>query len=451
MMYRKAYEKLIEWKNNKEKKALCIIGARQIGKTTVIREFAKQNYKCFVELNFVLDSLAMDIFNESFDVDVILTNLSAYANKKLVLHDTLILFDEIQECPNARTAIKFLVEDGRFDYVESGSLLGVQHRAVKSYPVGFEEIYYMYPMDFEEYLLANNVQRETIEYLHDCYIKKIPVNKFIHETMIKLFKSYIVVGGMPEAVQKYIDTHDIGQVIKIQKSILEGYRLDISKYADNNSKIKIKSVFEAISSQLNDKNRRFMLSHIDVNGRYNRYSESFNWLIDAGVALPCYNVSEPTVPMRISEKRNLFKLFMSDTGLLCADSMGNVQFEILTGSLSINQGSILENIFAEELKAGGFELNYFDTKKYGEVDFVLQNGSKIDLIEIKSGSDYQKHRSLDKVLNVNDWEFGNVYVFCNDNLSLSDKVTYLPWYMIMFYKIGTVPIGTIYEVDISRL
>lgn len=316
MLKRKAYQKLLEWKNGEKRKALCIIGARQIGKTTIVRNFAKEQYENFVEINFLIDENAKTIFSDSLNADTIITNLTAYVRTPMEPGKTLILLDEIQECPNARTAIKFLVEDGRFDYIETGSLLGVRYKEVRSYPVGFEEIYHMYPMDFEEYLWANGVQHSTIDTLKTCFENVMPISESVHITLNKLFLSYIVVGGMPSIVQTYVDTHDIGKVIANQNEIIELYRLDISKYAVGADKIKIKAIFDSIPSQLNNKNRRFILSSIDEHGRQNRYANSFEWLEEASVALPCYNVTEPQPPMQMNEKHSLFKLFMADTGLL---------------------------------------------------------------------------------------------------------------------------------------
>lgn len=451
MLKRKAYDKLLEWKSQNKKKALCIIGARQIGKTTLIREFGRQHYENFVEINFVTDEGAADIFAGSLDAETIITNLTAYVRRPMEPGKTLVLFDEVQRCPDVRTAIKFLVEDGRFDYIESGSLLGVKHKEVKSYPVGFEEIYRMYPMDFEEYLWANGVQTSTIDYLQKCFNGKAPVSQSIHNTMNKLFYSYIVVGGMPQVVQTYVDTHDIGKVIAGQQDILEQYRLDIAQYAEGNDKIKIKAIFDSIPAQLNDKNRRFYVNSIDKNARLTRYDNSFKWLDDAGVALPCYNVNEPQPPLQLNEKHSLFKLFMNDTGLLCAACMDNIQLDILNGRLEINMGSILENVIAQQLKSAAFSLYYYDSAKYGEVDFLAQNGMHINLVEVKSGNDYKKHKALDNVLTVGEWSFTNAYVLCQDNLAVEGGVTYLPWYLVMFLRPEQIPKGLTYEVDLSGL
>lgn len=451
MLRRKAYHDLVTWKNTANRKALCVIGARQIGKTTLIREFGQREYKCFAEINFVTDEKACEIFEGKLTAEEIITNLTAYLQKPLEVGKTLILFDEVQECPQVRSAIKFLVEDGRYDYIESGSLLGVRYKEVRSYAVGFEQILPMYPLDFEEYLWANGVQEETIDYLRECYEKEKEVSATVHDTLCKLFYSYLVVGGMPETVQIYVDTHDIVQVVANQHSILDLYRLDITKYASNIDKPKIKAIFDSIAAQLNDKNRRFKVNCIHPNARMLRYEDSFNWLSDAGVTLPCYNVSEPQVPLQLNEKRNLFKLYLNDVGLLCASCMENIQFDLLMGRVDINMGSILENAFAQNLKSNGFELHYFDSKKIGELDFVLQNGLSTELIEIKSGNDYEKHPAMDHALAVENWTFKDSLVFSKSNVERKGKILYLPWYMIIFFKQEKQPQQLIYEVDLSGL
>lgn len=451
MLYRKAYDKLKSWKAQPNKKALCIQGARQIGKTTVVRAFGKAEYDCFVEFNFILDTNARAAFDGKLDADTIIENLSALARKPLVPGKTLILLDEVQECPNARTAIKFLVEDGRFDYVETGSLLGVKNKKVPSYPVGFEELYAMYPMDFEEFLVANGVQEPTLALLRDCYGSEKPVPAVIHDTVTRLFYSYIIVGGMPDVVQTYVNTHDIGQVLAVQQELLALYRQDITQYAEPNDRPKIRAIFDSIPAQLNDKNRRFLVNSLRPTARLERYADSFNWLVDAGVALPCYNVTEPKAPLKLNEKRNLFKLFAADTGLLCALSMDNIQFSILQGDVSVNMGSILENVMAQMFTANGFSLHYFDTHKYGELDFVLQNGTGIDLVEIKSGNDHKRHAALDKIRQVADRQTRRAFVFCKGNVQQESGVLYLPWYMAMFYAQPTPPDGMICQVDLSGL
>lgn len=451
MLKRKAYDKLLSWKKQGAKKALCITGARQIGKTTLIREFAKNNYGAFIEINFVTDKDARKIFDGNLDYDTIIASITAYTGKSLIAGDTLIFLDEIQECPNARTAIKFLVEKGNFDYIESGSLLGVGYKNVKSYPVGFEEIYQMYPMDFEEYLWANGVQESTINYLKNCFDNTVEVPDAMHDTMNKLFYSYIVVGGMPKAVQIYVDTHDVASVVNYQKDIITQYRLDISQYATNSDKIKIQTIFDNIPAQLGEKNRRFYINRVDKNARLARYENSFKWLSNAGVALDCYNVSQPQPSLSLNEKHSLFKLFMNDVGLLCAACMDNIQFPLLSGDLSINLGSILENAVAQQLRANGFDLYYYDSTKHGEVDFVIQNGMEVGLIEVKSGNDYKKHAALDNILSVDEWKLQNAYVLCKGNVEKENGITYLPWYFVMFIKRSALPESLKYEIDLSNL
>ena len=256
---------------------------------------------------------------------------------------------------------------------------------------------------------------------------------------------------MPEAVQIFVSTHDIGKVISYQHEILEQYRLDISKYSNNSDKPKIQAVFDSIPSQLNDSNRRFYVNSVDKNARLERYRNSFMWLSNAGVALPCYNVDSPQAPLEINKKHSLFKLFQSDVGLLCAACMENIQFDILRGNLDINLGSVLENVMAQQLKANGFLLYYFDSTKHGEIDFVIQNGMNVDLIEIKSGKDYKTHRALDKIRNVSEWKFGKSIVFCKGNIEEENGITYLPFYTVLFYTPPTFPENFKYEIDISGL
>jgi predicted AAA+ superfamily ATPase len=294
------------------------------------------------------------------------------------------------------------------------------------------------------------VQQSTLDYLHECYEKQTPITDSIHQTMSNLFKYYIVVGGMPDVVRKFIDTHDIGQVSAVQRDIIAQYRQDISKYAATGKNM-INNIFDNIPSQLDDKNRRFMLSSIQKSARLRDYEDSFVWLSDAGVALPCYNLTEPKIPLKINEKSRLFKLYMSDVGLLCAMSLENVQFEILKGNLSINMGGILENTFAELLKANGFSLRYLNKKNIGELDFVVQQNDEVMPIEIKSGKDYQTHDALNNALKVKDWNLKKGLVFCMDNIRKTEKITYLPWYLVMFLKQNNSDESMIVNVDLSGL
>lgn len=451
MLYRKAIEKLHQWRNETNKKALCIVGARQVGKTTLVREFANRHYEGFLELNFINEPSAARIFAGDLTAKRLIANLTAYSKAPLPAGKSLILLDEVQECPQARTAVKFLVEDGRFDYIETGSLLGTRYQQIRSYPVGFETLFEMYPLSLEEFFLANGVQPETIDFLQECFNCGEAVPEAMHHTLSELFYAYLVVGGMPRAVQAYVDTQDISAVVAQQKDILDLYRLDITKYAAGSDKPRITNIFDAVAAQLSQKNRRFMLSALDKNARMNRYEESFKWLEDAGVVLPCYNIAAPQLPLELSTKHNLFKLYMGDTGLLCAHALGRAQFQLLQGDLSINMGSILENMMAQQLKANGFALRYFDSKRLGELDFVIPGNTAARPIEVKSGSDYTRHSALSKVLDVKEWHCEDPVVFCRSAGGKKDGIRYLPWYMVMFLKAPEIPPGSIHKIDLSGL
>ena len=300
-----------------------------------------------------------------------------------------------------------------------------------SYPVGYEQIVHMYPMDFEEFCIAFGVQKSTFDYLRDCYENLNEIATSVHKTMLDLFKYYTIVGGMPDAVQSFINSNDLGLVTKIQKDILFQYRQDISKYSGDTG-AKIKDIFDRIPAQLSDKNRRFQLASINKNARLREYEDSFVWLRDAGVALSCYNLTEPKVPLKINEQSRLFKLFLNDCGLLCAMSMENVQFDILKGNLSINMGSVLENVFAQQLESNGFKLRYLDKRNIGELDFVIQRENQVIPIEIKSGKNYKAHVALDHALEK--WNLERGVIFCSENIEKDKKLSYLPWYMIMFLQ-----------------
>jgi len=450
LLERKIDHDLAVWKSEGAKKALLIDGARQTGKTFTVREFAARNYPCFLEINFVTMPSASAVFEGDLNADTIITALTAFSRQQLVPHKTLVFLDEIQECPRARTAVKFLVEDGRFDYIESGSLLGIRYKPVPSYPVGYETQLRMFPLDFEEFLTANNVQSETVSYLRTCFEKSEPVTEAVHKTIMQLFRYYVITGGMPDAVQRFVDTHDIAQVVRIQNDILALYRQDIAKYAVQDRQ-RIRDIFDRLPSELNTKNRRFMLADIDPSARMNRYESSFMWLSDAGVVLPCYNVTEPKTPLKINELRNLIKVFMNDTGLLCAASVENVQYEILKDNLDVNMGSILENTIAEQLAANGFELRYFDRKNFGEVDFLLQQGRAVLPVEVKSGTSYKKHAGLDHIMQSEEWKIRKAYVLCSGNVEKADNVTYEPWYMALFIKQLKLPEEMKVAVDLHLL
>lgn len=431
MLKRKIIKKLEAWKGTIANKALLIKGARQVGKTTVVRQFAKANYKNFVEINFEQMPVAKQAFEGNLDARTILLNLSAMGFGPLEPGKTLIFFDEIQSCPKARTAIKFLVEDGQYDYIESGSLLGINYKDVSSYPVGFEHELDMYPLDFEEFLWACNISDEVVSMLKDCYASIRPVPDFLHQQITERYRQYLVVGGMPEVVATYISNEDFGKTITNQKDILAGYRNDISKYAGND-KMLVKSVFDAIPGQLSKQDKRFILASIEKNASRRKYGAPTQWLVDAGMAYYSFNIGSFELPFPSHENMRLYKLFFVDSGLMCAMVLNGIQAKVLTGDIFVNEGALAENYVAGELAKHGVSLNYYDRKSKHELDFVFPENDKITILEVKSGKDYKKHASLDMAQSLFSEKINRRIVMSNNNLEVEDGVLYLPFYMSMF-------------------
>ena len=428
MLKRKIDLVLMQWKNREKKKALLIKGARQVGKSTSIQIFGKANYKSFIELNFEKNPVYKEIFAESLDADSIIINMSALGLGPFIENETLIFFDEIQSCPRARTAIKFLVQDERFDYIESGSLLGINNNDVSSYPVGFEEQHYMHPLDFEEFLWAKNVNAEVINLLNEHFINQKPIPTAIHKAMMRHFREYIIVGGMPSVVNTFIKTSNISEVLREQKNILNSFRDDVKKYSGKD-KLKVQEVFDSIPEQLNKKNKRYFLSMLSKEPKMRTYEDSIMWLIDASIAIPSFNIASIELPLSLNEKRNLFKIYMFDTGLLTSMSFEGIQFEVLNGDIEINEGSIIENALASTFFKKGIKLRYYDRKKPTnlELDFVLQIGNKIKIIESKSGIDFYKHPSLTRIIEEKD--IADTIVFCTNNIKSENNILYLPYYL----------------------
>lgn len=434
---RKLNDQLKSWKDNPFHKALLLDGARQVGKTFAVRQFAEECYEVFLEINFIETPQASSIFEGDLDAESLILGLTAFSGMSLKPGSTLIFFDEVQACPRARTAIKFLVDDGRFDYVESGSLLGVTYQHVDSLPVGYEEELRVWPLTFIEFAEAAGVQQPVLDNARAACLAGEPVLPAVHDRLMRLFRIYSAVGGMPAAVQEYLDSNDLARVLRVQESILALYRQDVAKYAPN--KAHVSSIFDAIPAELDKKNKRFKLSDLAKTARMERYASDFMWLADAGVGLPCYNVAAPQVPLKVNMQHNLFKLFLCDTGLLSAASVGAVQFDLIQGNISVNQGAFLENVIAQQLQANGFELYYYDKSKIGEIDFVLQRGHDVIALEAKSGKDFRTHKALDNLLAVDEWEINRAIVLCNSNVAVEDGIRYLPWYAMAFIEQESLP------------
>lgn len=432
MLNRKIYSYLRNFFET-EKKALLISGARQVGKTFAIRKVGKECFADVVEVNFLNSPECRKAFKTPTDAKEILLRLSALTEKKLVPGNTLIFFDEVQECPEMVTAIKFLVDEGSYRYVMSGSLLGVELKDIRSVPVGYMAEKEMFPLDFEEFAEAVGMSADVMKYVKECYEQRKVVDEVVHDKMNDLVRLYLIIGGMPEAVQKYIVTNNLQVVREAQRAILHLYGKDIAKY-DPKNKLYIKDIFDLIPSELNAKNKRFILKALNEKAKFERYKNSFLWLADAGVALPTYNVEEPRLPLKLGEQRNLFKLFLSDVGLLASQYAANIAIDLLTGKSEINYGSIYENFAAQELRAHGYALYYFNNKKQGELDFVVEDKGKVLPIEIKSGKDYKRHNALSNVMGNEEYDIPHAIVFSNGNVEVVGRILYCPIYMLMYLQ-----------------
>ena len=450
MLQRKIYKRIEAFYKDRPTKALMITGARQVGKSFIVEEFSKAHYESFIKLDFIENPEYISALAGAGNTEEILLRLSALFGDQMIPGKTIIFFDEVQECKELITQIKYLVQEGSYDYILSGSLLGTVFHDIASVPVGYMDIVQMYPLDFEEFALANGVGANVLDALRKSFDTKTPVDSFIHERMTQLFELYLIVGGMPAAVSTYLETKNLRRVADEQNAILGLYRRDISKY-DAQDRLYLNDIFDLIPSELNAKNKRFILKNLNEKARFDKFYDSFLWLKNAGVALPVNVVDEPKVPLLLSKSQNLFKLFSNDVGLLAAQYGGEIQIQILQHETTINFGSIYENVAAEELTAHGFALYYYNSKKFGELDFVIEAGGKVLPIEIKSGKDYYRHNAMDNVLKQSDYGIEEGYVFCGGNIEQIDKITYFPIYMLMFLQKKELPESLIYKLDLSGL
>lgn len=420
-----------------DRRALLVTGARQVGKTYAIRKASKECFENVVEINFIEQPDAIALFSELKGAKDLLLRISAFSKKTLIPGKTLIFFDEVQECKEMITAIKFLVDEGSYKYVMSGSLLGVELKDLRSVPVGYMEEMEMYPLDLQEFFKAIGIGSDVIGHLRKSFEERRPVDDFIHRRILEAVRLYLIIGGMPAVVQKYIETNNLRRVYEEQRGIIHTYKRDIAKY-ELNKKLQIEEIYELIPSELNAKNKRFILKELNEKARFSKYEESFLWLKDAGVAIPVYNIEEPRVPLLLSKQRNLFKLFLNDVGLLAAMYGGNIQTRLLSQDTNINFGSVYENLVAQELCAHGFyqqhSLYYFNSKKQGELDFVVEYDNNVLPIEVKSGKDYERHNALSNVMANVEYDVPQAYVFCQENIHTKEKIIYYPIYMITFFE-----------------
>lgn len=428
--------------------ALLITGARQTGKTFSIREFGKQ-FKSFVEINFVEQPDAVELFKGAQNSDDILLRLSAISTKPLIKGETLVFFDEVQKCPDIVTAIKFLVNEGSYRYILSGSLLGVELKDLRSEPVGYMGIKTMYPLDFEEFISCVGISDSIINTLRTAWETRKPIDAFVNKKLMELFRLYLVIGGMPAAVNKYLESNNLQEVMLLQHDIIRLYMRDIAQY-DAANKLYINDIFNLIPPELNAKNKRFVLKRLNENAKFERFKNSFLWLTNAGVAIPVYNVEEPKTPLMLARSRNLFKLFQSDIGLLAAQYAEGIQMRIIKNEKDINFGAIYENAVAQELVAHELTPYYYNNKKKGELDFLIEIGGQVLPIEVKSGKDYVVHRALANIMDCKEYGLKEAIVFCNDNLRTVGNIVYAPIYMVMFLQKKQIS-NLVYKVDLSGL
>ena len=432
-MYRKDSIIIEEWLKSSDK-ALLVTGARQIGKTWLIREeIAKSGYRKF-EVNFIDQPDLIDYLNVKMSADEFLVKLKMIMPEDCKPQETVVFFDEIQKCPEIVTKIKFLVEEGSFKYVMSGSLLGVELKGIASVPVGYLTVLRMYPMDFEEFMIANNVSKTTLEMLKEKFETYQPVDEFIHQKLLSLFFIYLIVGGMPDAVKSYIATKDIREVDKVQRDIVALYKEDFSQYESEDKKLKLIAIYDIIPAELNKQNKKFVFTMLDKELKFDRYENSFLWLKDAGVALPVYNVEAPVIPLKASKISNVFRLFSNDTGLLTSAYPAETKLELINKNSEVNNGAHFENAVVQQLMANGLEPYFCKKKNIGELDALVEMDGKVVPIEVKSGKAYKTHKSLDNFMKISDYHIEKAYVLSVANTEQEGAVVYLPIYMCYLLK-----------------
>ena len=438
MLKRKIYEKLLDWKSNRGQHCLLIKGARQVGKTYIVREFGKAEYESFIEINFLEHPEFKIIFDGDRSAETIFKNISYnIPNVKLVPHKTLLFLDEIQKCANARTALKFLAQDERFDVIASGSLLGLAYgrdddkevEEVESIPVGYEKPIMMYPLDFEEFLWAYGYGKDTISYLKSFYDTKEKVPEQINEKYLSLIREYIVVGGMPEVVADFMENKDFSRVQEIQDKVLASYADDISQHAKGSEKVKVRSCYDSIPRQLARENKKFKYSEIEKKAAARKFGDSIQWLSDASMVNICLNTTTPQLPLKAYEKDNEFKVYMNDTGLLMALYGFTTKQALLNNKLKgAAKGGIYENLVAQMLIQRGYSLHYYKPDDNSELEFVIEKDMEIAPVEVKAGNTATV--SLDRFIE----RFGsaNAYKVAGSNVGINGVKLTIPHYMVMF-------------------
>ena len=440
MLHRKIQSYIESYLQSNSNKILIIDGARQIGKTFIIRHIGQRLFENYIELNFVEDKDGPKLFEQVRTVKDFYFQVSMIAGEKMGdKENTLIFLDEIQAYPHLLTMLKFLKQDDRFTYIASGSLLGVTLRKTTSIPMGSIEIKRMFPLDFEEFLLANGFSQFAVDAMREKFLAKESLDTAAHEKVLDLFKKYLLIGGLPDAVNSFIAETNIVNVRTIQNTIRAFYADDAAKYEEDNSrKLKIRRIYDLIPSNMENKKKRVVFQEIEnTRGkRFSDYQDEFEYLISAGIALDVNAISNPVFPLSQSVGKNLLKLYLNDVGLLTGVLYGNNIRAVLDDEAGINLGSVYESVVAQELIAHGHKLFYYDNRTKGEVDYLIDDYDSLSAvpIEVKSGKDYTIHSALSTFVNNADYHVKKAYVLSNERqISVNDKITYLPIYYAMFF------------------
>lgn len=453
MLQRKFTQQIADFLENEPDKIMLVNGARQIGKSYLIRYVCQQKFSHYVELNLQEDKDDARVFSSVHSLQDFYVQLGIVAGNKLgSKNDTIIFLDEIQVYPHLLSLLKFLNQDGRYRYIASGSQLGVALKMTTSTPMGSIAVKQMYPMDFEEFMWAMGASREAVESIHEHFERQEALNESLHEYVLRLFKYYLIVGGLPEAVKRFVLDQNISKVRAIQRDIVELYRIDASQY-DQENKLHIRTIYDLVPSTLENKKKRIVYREIEgnKNKRYEHYADEFDYLTASGVCVGVRAISNPNFPLRESEQKNLLKLYLNDVGLLTLLLYDLNVNAILQDVKSINLGTVYEAAVAQELHAHGLPLFYYDNKKLGEVDFLVDDFGSLSVlpIEIKSGKDYTVHSALTKFIDNKDYSVSKAFVFSNNRrVTMAKGVTYLPIYYSMFIRRQPADTDTILSIPV---
>ena len=441
MLYRKICERLKEYFSSDSDRLLVIDGARQTGKSYIIREIGSAMFPNYIELNMEEDKVGQRIFADARTLDDFYLALGVVAGDKMKdRKSTLVFIDEIQAYDHLLTLVKFLMKDGRFTYIASGSQLGISLRNTSSVPAGSLDIEHLYPMDFEEFLYANGVGELVVKSMRDCFLERKPLSEALHGKMLDFFKKYLLVGGLPQAVDAYVRTKNIAEFRRIQGEVHAMYGIDASKYeVEHGKRLKIRRIFDMIPSSLENKKKRVVIRDIEGKKwkRSDDYVYEFEYLISSGIALDVKAISKPSYPLIENSGKNLMKLYLNDVGILSGIYYRNNVSAVMSDVKSINLGSVYETVVAQELRAHGYELYYYDNKKNGEVDYLIDDSDHLSNIplEVKSGKDYTVHSALDKFMSIEEYNIRDAYVLSNEReVTVRNGITYIPIYYVMFFE-----------------